>query len=88
MGSRSSARRWSSSAFPAGSASTQVEHVLSELEARGARSRASVREVLDAIADRLAGGKQGWGAGPTRTGSPTRAADPTRETSPTRGAAA
>ena len=56
------ARKVLAAAFPAGSAEAQVEHVLAELEARGARSRASVREVLDAIADRLAGKEQRWGA--------------------------
>ena len=56
------ARRVLAEAFPAGSAQTQVEHVLAELEARGARSRASVREVLDAMADRLAGRERKRGA--------------------------
>ena len=46
------ARRVLAEAFPAGSASAEVEQAA--LEAR----RTSVREVLDAIADRLAGGKR------------------------------
>lgn len=48
------ARRILARTFPEGSAEARVEHALAELEARGARSRASVPEVLDAIADRLA----------------------------------
>lgn len=48
------ARRVLARTFPEGSAETRIEHALAELARRGAGSRASVPEVLDAIADRLA----------------------------------
>ena len=56
------ARRALARTFPTGSAEARIAEVLAELARRGAGSRASVGEVLDAIADRLADGKQGWGA--------------------------
>ncbi len=56
------ARRVLARAFPAGSAEARVRDAVAALEERGARSRASVREVLGGIADRLVDMQAGKGA--------------------------